>query len=93
MSPQEELRRGEDARRILEEPLLKEAFKVIEERIINSIAVVEIDKERAEYLRTILVASRKVRQYLEQVVTSGKLASMDEERKSFMDTMRRFVPH
>lgn len=78
-------RRGEEAGRILANPLYKEAFREIEDRIISQLAVIEITKERAEYLRSLLVANRKIRGYLEQVLVTGKMA---EEQKSLMERMK-----
>lgn len=68
-------RRGEEAHRVLSSDVYKEAFALIEERLISQLAVVEIPKERAEYLRQLLVANRKIRAYLEQVMTTGRMAA------------------
>ena len=74
--------RGEEARRILDAALFKEAFRVIEERLVNELALVETNAERVERARNLLVALRKVRTYLEQVLYTGTMAAMEEERKS-----------
>lgn len=87
-----EERRGEEARRLLAEPLLEEAFRVLEERIVNQMAAADVNHERAEYLRTLLVANRKIRQYLEQIVATGTMAALDEQQKrTFADRLRRFA--
>ena len=76
--------RGESARQVLENPIYKEAYKIIEDRLINELAMIEIKPERAEYLRQILAVGRKHRQYLEQVLMSGKMAGIESERKNLM---------
>ena len=74
--------RGEQARQVLENPIYKESFAVIEERLINELAMADTKAERAEHLRTIRISLRKSRAYLEQVLMSGKLAGMESERKN-----------
>lgn len=74
-------RRGEEAHRILNAPIYQEAFEQIEGRLISQLAVIEITPERAEYLRQLLVANRKIKSYLEQVMVTGRMA---EEQKSLM---------
>lgn len=78
-------RRGEEAHRVLEAPVYKEAFQIIEERLISQLAVIEITPERAEYIRQLMVANRKIRAYLEQVMVTGQMA---EEQKSLMERAR-----
>lgn len=85
MTPDLEIRRGEEASRVLQAEVYKEAFAEIEQRLISQLAMVEIPPERAEYLRQLLVANRKIRGYLEQVMVTGKLA---EQQQSLMDRMR-----
>ena len=77
--------RGEEAHRILNADVYKEAFQTIEERLISQLATIEITTERAEYLRQLLVANRKIRGYLEQVMLTGK---MEVERLSLMERLR-----
>ena len=91
MTPEQEERRGELARQILDAEIYKEAYKNIEDRLIQELAVVEITKERAEYLRTILVAGRKHRKYMEQVLVTGTMAAMEENRKRSL--MERILQH
>lgn len=78
-------RRGEEASRVLKAPIYKEAFETIEERLVSQLAVIEITKERAEYLRSLLIANRKIRAYLEQVMVTGQMA---EEQKGLMERAR-----
>ena len=81
MDERQEEMRGESARRVLNEDVYKEAYAVLERKIINEMAQQEIEPARAEYLRTLLVSMRKVRLYLEQLMTTGTMAAMEMERK------------
>jgi len=85
MTPEQEIIRGEEAHRVLSAPVYKEAFEEIETRLVSQLAVIEITKERAEYLRQLLVANRKIRSYLEQVMITGQMA---EQQKSLLDRVK-----
>lgn len=89
MDLDQEIRRAEEAQRILAAPIYAEARKVIEERIVNELATIEITKERAEYLRMLLVMGRKYHGYLEQVLVTGKMA---EQQKSLMERVKDKLP-
>ena len=71
-------RRGEEAHRVLSSDIYKEAFRIIEDRLISQFAVIEIQPERAEYLRQLLVANRKIKSYLEQVMLTGQYAEQQQ---------------
>jgi hypothetical protein len=81
VSPEEERIRGADAKQVLDNRIYKEAFSALEARWINELAQQEIEPKRAEYVRTLLVAGRRHKQYLEQVMVSGTMAAMEIERK------------
>ncbi len=80
-----DIRRGEEAHRILSAPIYKEAFAQIEATLLAQLTVIEITKERAEYLRQLMVAHRKIRSYLEQVMVTGQLA---EQQQSLMERVK-----
>lgn len=80
--------RGEAARAILENPLYKEAYQTIEANIVNQLSQAEITQERAEYLRKILVASRKLRIFMEQILMTGTMSAMEEQKKSFSQSIK-----
>lgn len=80
-----DVRRGEEAHRVLSAEIYKEAFSLIEQRLISQLAVIEITPERAEYVRQLLVANRKVRSYLEQVMLTGQMA---EQQQSLMERVK-----
>ena len=75
-------RRGEEARQLLNNPLLKEAYEVIEARLVDQLSLAENSKERAEHVRYLLIAHRKYFGYLQQVVTTGTMAALEIERKA-----------
>lgn len=81
MSPEQEEMRGEDARRILAEPLLQEAYQMIEEKIVSHLKLAALDAEKRKSLNDLLIAHAKHKQYLEQVIVSGTLAATELDRK------------
>lgn len=85
MNLADDIRRGEEAHRILVAPVYQEAFAEIERRLLNELATIEIKAERAEYLRQLLTMGRKYRSYLEQVMVTGQLA---EQQQGLMDRMK-----
>lgn len=80
-----DVQRGNEASRILNAEIYREAFAVIEERLVSQLSTIEIAKERADYLRTLLIANRKIRGYLEQVMVTGQLA---EQQQSLMERLQ-----
>ena len=89
MTLEEQERLGIEARNVLGNAAYKRAYEEFESKLVSQMAQAEITKERAEYLRTLLVASRKVRQILENTMVSGKLAAEDMEReRTFAQRMR-----
>ena len=85
MNLDQDERRGEEAGRIIASGIYKEAFATVDERLIAMLAQIEITKERAEYLRQLLVMGRKYRHYLEQVMLTGKMA---EEQRGLIERSR-----
>jgi len=89
MTPAEEARRAAEAQALLGHPLHREACEVIEGRLIVELAKAETTRERAEHLRMLLIAGRKYRGYLEQIVATGRMVEFEEERKR---TLRDIIP-
>jgi hypothetical protein len=79
--------RGVEADRLIRNPMLREAFQVIEERLVSELAVLEITDERRTKLQMLLALGRKYRTYLEQVVKTGELATLEEQRKRTLAEM------
>lgn len=82
MNYESEERRGEEARRLLDDPLYREAFTAIEQRIVDQLALAATTPEQAVELRHLLVALRKVNQYLANVLTTGTMAAMEINRQA-----------
>ena len=75
-----EIRRGEEAKRLLSEPLFVEAFTAVEQALISRMRTVDVGAHEAQ--RDLIVSLQllgKVKQYIEQVAVSGRLAQMSEE--------------
>lgn len=90
MTPEQEERRGEDARRVLNAPIYVEAYAQIEANIVSQMAQQATSAANAEDLRRLLIALRKVRTYMEQVMQTGTMAAMEQERRrSFTEMFKR----
>jgi hypothetical protein len=84
-----EIRRADDAERLLSEPLMKEAFDAVESTLIAHIKRVAVGDSDAQ--RDLIVSLQllgKVRGYLQSVIDTGKMARLDEEKKSWVDRLR-----
>lgn len=85
-----DIRRGVEAERVLNEPLLKEAFEKVEAQIVASLKTSRlIDAEQDRQLILQLKALALVRSQIEQVVQTGKLAQIEKE--SLGSRIRRLV--
>jgi hypothetical protein len=81
MTPEQEEARGEDARTVLNNLIYKEAYSQIEANIVRQMASASTTPEQGEDYRKLLIALRKVRNYMEQVLATGTMVAMQEERK------------
>ena len=82
----EEIARGEDAKRILHDPLYQEAWTAVERSFIEhlrQVPLTDASLER-EFVRSLQLLY-KVRQYLEQVMQTGTLAALDEQQKHWQE--------
>jgi len=77
----EELRRAEEAKRLLDNPLFKEAFKTIREELIkhllNTRVAEELERDR---LYITIKALDLVQQHIQSVLETGKLAESEQEK-------------
>ncbi len=90
MDSHEERIRGADAKQLLDHPLLKEALETIESRLVDQLARVDIKPEDIARMQSLLAAKRAFQKYLTQVVTTGTMASLQEqEKRSLADRMLR----
>ena len=81
MSPELEITRGHNAKRVLDDPMYQEAFATVQKRVVDLLAQAETYGERRERLNHLLVALHSVKGYLEQVVVGGKMAAEQIERE------------
>ena len=81
MTGHNEEARGEEARRILDAAIYKEAWTAIRDRIIGQLELADTEGPKRQRLNDLLVAHRKAKQYMEQVLMSGTLAAQEIERQ------------
>lgn len=74
--------RADAAQRILEEPLFREAFQIVEANIVARLAVPSSAPELVHDLHQQLVALHRVRRHLEQVILTGRMEAMAEATTS-----------
>ena len=76
----EELRRADNAKRLLDDPLFKESFKTIREELIkhllNTRVAEEVERDR---LYITIKALDLVEQHIRSVFETGKLAEKEQE--------------
>ena len=81
-----EIKRGERANEVLENPLFKEAITKVREGIINSMAISALgDAETHNRLVIAMQLLNQIEKGLKDVVTTGKLAAIQttDKRKLF----------
>jgi hypothetical protein len=85
MTPQNEMIRANDAKRILNEPLYQEAFSLVEEGILRAMKGSAMgDESTHNRLVIALQVLEKVRKHLEDVMLTGKMAELQlEDKKGF----------
>jgi hypothetical protein len=75
MSPEQELQRAEQARQVMETPLVRETLELMEREIVEAwIACPARDTEGRDWLWRQIVSTRKFKDTLRGVMESGKLA-------------------
>ena len=90
MTPEEAQSRAIQAKRLLEDPLLKEAFEIIERDIIEMwILCPERDTEGQKLLQQHIRNARKLKGILQGAMESGKVAQF--QRESLLDKTLSFV--
>lgn len=85
MTPEEELQRGAEAERLLQHPLIVEAFEKIEREVIERWkSSPSADEAGREKLWLSLKLLHRVRAHLQSVVQSGKLAKATLAQRALM---------
>lgn len=88
--------RADAAKRIMTDPMVVEALKIVEDGITEAWKnVPERDVEAREYLHRLLQTKRRFESIFQLVLQEGELASAElraeEERKSFMTRIKERV--
>lgn len=81
MNPQQEERRGIEARAILENAIYREAYQTIRDNIVSQLALADTPDDKRQRLNNLLIALSKVEQYMKQIMASGTMAAMQIERE------------
>ena len=96
MTPEEELRKAEFARQVLETPIVKETLDFMEREIMEFWLVCPVrDTEGREALWRMAVTTRKFRDLLRGTMESGKIAAAQITHKKSLaerglETVRNF---
>jgi hypothetical protein len=80
MTPEDEIRRGGDAARLLRDAIYNEAHTAIRDRIVSQLSQAETTGEKRERLNNLLIALETVKRYMEQIAIGGKMAADQIER-------------
>ena len=76
----EELRRADEAKRLLDNPLFKEAFTIIREELIKHLLNTRVAEEmERDRLYITIKALDLVQQHIQSVLETGKLAEKEQE--------------
>ena len=90
MNEKEQIRRGDEAKRLMAEPLLQEAFDLIEQGILSRMRTVDVGAVEAQ--RDLIVTLQllgKVKQHIEQTALTGRFAEEEAARKSWTDRFKK----
>jgi hypothetical protein len=89
MTPDDEMQRGHNAARILNDGMYQEAFGAVRDRLVSLLETAELDKDKRQRVNDLLVALRQTRRYLESVMQTGKMAAEQIERnRNFGERVR-----
>ena len=80
MTPEEEVRRGLEAKSLLDNPIYREAYQTIRDNIVTQLSLADTADDKRARLNNLLIALSKVEQYMKQVMASGVMAEMERER-------------
>ena len=90
MSEKEQIRRGDEAKRLMAEPLLQDAFSLIEQGLLARMRTVDVGA--SETHRDLIVTLQllgKVKQHIEQTALTGRFDEEEQARKSWVDKLKR----
>ena len=89
---QQDIMRASQAKQVLTAPIYRESWEEVRRRIVEQLESAEVAPERRARLNDLLVAHKKARQYLEQVMNTGKLAELEINRRlSLVQRIRQVI--
>lgn len=92
MTPEEEIQRAERARQLLEEPLIKEAFSLMEGALLNGIQTSALkDEALREKICQMLISLGQVKQHLKSTMETGVFAAKQLEQQNLWDRAKNVV--
>jgi hypothetical protein len=80
LTPEDEIARGHNAARILNDGMYQEAFTAVRERLVALLESAELDPAKRLRVNDLLVALTQTRKYLQKTLESGKMAAEQIER-------------
>lgn len=91
-----DINRAEQAKRILDDPLVKDALQAIEDGIVEAWKDVPLrDTEGREHLHRLLTAKRKFEAVFAAHIQNGQIAAAElkaeEERKTIIERARDYI--
>ncbi len=81
MTPEEEKIRGEEAKQVLANPVMREALREIEMQLIEQLATFDIQPERAVRVQMLLAAKRSFERMLKTYIQTGQFVIEEERRR------------
>jgi hypothetical protein len=92
MNAHDEVKRADEAQRLLANPLFREAWASYEAVLLELLASAATTADKATEIRGWLIAARKARGHLDRIVSEGKLAAeqirLEEQRKTMKQRIR-----
>lgn len=89
MSPEEQIARGEHAKRLLDDPLLKEALAEVKQAVMDSWAALPVEnKAQAEELKRLLWAAKQFEAVFESYVAGATIMRAELLLDTNMETKR-----
>lgn len=91
MTPEQEIERSRNAKRVLDDAMYQEAFAAIRERIVGQLSLVELAPDKRARLNDLLVSLSAVHKYMQNVMEGGKIAAQEIERQRTLGERLRAV--
>lgn len=93
MNRQDEVNRGDEAKRILDSAVYKAAWQSYERALVDLLASADTTPEKAVELRALLIAARKADSHLRRIMQEGFVAADairrdDAQRKNLAQRLR-----